>query len=457
MRRAGFSAAFLALGLAGCIAYAPAPPHPADFVASLDSRTLEARPAGAVWSGADLLTAALTRNPQIAEARAKYLTALAAVKAAKAPPGPSLTLTAEYASEQPRWGYTAASNIPLDYGSRRSTRITTAELQALQALYDYGEAIWSVRTDLEKARIDADAAREEIVLAQAVAALRTDRARRLEARVAAGQDARAIAITAQADAVAANRRVAAARGREDAASAELGKALGVSPSVARALPLASIGEAAPSLTDLPTWRRDAAISRRDVLRAIAEYDIAEQALKLQVASQYPALSIGPTYFYDHGVQKYPLDVGLALPPWDLNRNAIRQAEAARAAAGRSLELAQANALAAVDTASAAFATAWDDLKRNREHDVPLAGQTAAAATRAMNAGEGDKVDALAAQAAAVDAGLALNDARHAAASASADLEDALRRSFDPAETAAIRAAMTDIGKTGGKSGAGGAR
>jgi cobalt-zinc-cadmium efflux system outer membrane protein len=157
------------------------------------------------------------------------------------------------------------------------------------------------------------------------------------------------------------------------------------------------------------------------------------------------VSISPTYFYDHGVQKYPFDLGLALPPWDLNRNAIRQAEATRAAAGRSLELAQANALAAVDAASAAFATAWDDLKRNREHDVPLAGQAAAAATRSMKAGETDKVDALAAQAAAVDAGLALNDARHAAATAAADLEDALRRSFDPAETAAIKAAMTEVG------------
>ncbi len=447
MRRGALSAAFLALGLAGCVAYTPAPPHPAQFVAALDARTLEAKPAGAVWSGADLLAAALTRNPQIAEARAKYLTALAGVKAAKAAPGPSLTLTAEYAADAPHWGYTTASNIPLDYGARRSTRITTAELQALQAFYDYGEAVWSVRTDLARARADAEAAREEIVLAQVSVALRTDRANRLEARVGAGQDARALSITAEADVAVANRRLAAARGRANAAMVDLAKALGVSRAVAGALSLAPLSETPPGVAELPTWRRDAAVSRRDVLRAVADYDIAEQGMKLQVATQYPAVSIGPTYFYDHGVQKYPFDLGLALPPWDLNRNAIREAEATRAAAGRSLELAQANALSAVDTASAAFVTAWDDLKRNRDHDVPLAGQTAAAATRALKAGEGDKVDALAAQAAAVDAGLALNDARHAAASANADLEDALRRSFDPAETAAIKTAMTEVGGT----------
>ena len=443
MTARAFTAAILALSLGGCVAYAPAPPHPEAFPAAMEARTLPAKPAGQDWSGADLLAAALANNPQIAEARAKYLSALAAVRAAKAAPGPSLTLTAEYANEQPHWGYSAGSSIPLDYGARRGTRITTAELQGLQAYYDYGETVWSVRTDLQRARIDADSARDEIILATIDVALRDDRAQRLNRRVEAGQDPRALAITAQVDAVAAHRRLAAAVGRRDAAVAALAKALGVGVAVARDLPLAANADMAPSLADLPIWRREAAVSRRDVLRAVADYDIAEQALRLQVATQYPAVSIGPTYFYDHGVQKYPFDVGLALPPWDLNRNAIRQAEAARAAAGRSLELAQANALAAVDAASAAYLTARDDLKRNRERDAPLAGQAAAVAAQSMRAGETDKVDAQAAAAAAVEAGLAVNDAQHAAALAAVDLEDALRRSFDPGETAVIGRAMTE--------------
>ena len=444
MRRGPLSAAVLALGLSGCVAYAPAPPHPEAFPAALAARTLPEKPPGEVWSGADLLTAALATNPQIAEARAKYRTALAGVRVAKAPPGPSLTLTAEYATEQPRWGYTAASNIPLDYGARRSTRIDTARLQALQAYYDLGETIWSVRTDLEKARIDADAARDEIVLATLSMGARADRAQRLERRVEAGQDARAVAITATADLTAARRRVAAAIGRRETAVADLAKALGVSVAVARNLPLAPMPGAAPPLADLPAWRRDAAVSRRDVLRAVADYDIAEQALRLQVATQYPAVSIGPTYFYDHGVQKYPLDLGLALPPWDLNRNAIRQAEATRAAAGRSLELAQANVLAAVDSANATFATAWDDLKRNLEQDVPPGpGGGGGGVARRSRPARPTRSTPWRRRRAALDTDLAVNDAQHAAASASADLEDARRRSFDPAETAVIGKAMTE--------------
>ncbi len=279
--------------------YAPAPPRPEAFPAAVDTRRLDEKPKGAEWTGADLLAAAIARNPQIAEARAKYLTARAAARAARSPPGPGLTLTAEYANEAPHWGYAGAGDIPLDYGARRGVRITTAELQALQAFYDYGETVWSVRTDLEKARIDLGSARGEMVLAILSAAVRGERAQRAADRVKAGQDARAIALTAQADAVAANRRVAAASGRRDAATAGLAKALGVSPQAARDLGLAPVAEA-PALAGLAAWRRDAAISRRDVLKAVADYDLAEQALRLEIANQYPAVSLGPGYNYDHG-------------------------------------------------------------------------------------------------------------------------------------------------------------
>jgi CRISPR system Cascade subunit CasA len=438
LRPGRLSAPLLALALAGCVAYRPAPPHPAEFVAAHEARTLPAK--AGPWTGADLLAVAIAQNPQIAEARAKYATALAAAKAAKAPPGPSLTLTAEYANEAPHWGYTGAADLPLDYGARRSTRIDTARLQALQAWYDLGEAIWSVRTDLEKARGDLLAALVEITLAHQDVDLRRQRFERLERRVAAGQDARSVSIQAQTDLVNAERRLAAAEGRHLTALAALAKALGVSPAAVAGLDFIPPPRA-PVLTDLPAWRRDAALSRRDVLRAVADYDIAENALRLQVAQQYPTLSVGPAYNYDHGVSKYPVSVGLALPPWDLNKGQIAQAEKARAAAGRTLELAQANALAAVDAAAAAYATARDDAARTAQRDVPLAERTAANTERATRAGESDRADELNAKAAALDARLALNDAGHALAGATADLEDALRRSFDPAETALIEAEM----------------
>ena len=97
----------------------------------------------------------------------------------------------------------------------------------------------------------------------------------------------------------------------------------------------------------------------------------------------------------------------------------------------------------MDAAAAALATAQDDFRRNRDHDLPLAQQAHDGVAASLKSGESDKVDELAAQGAVLDAQLALLDARHAAATATAELEDALRRSFDPAETALIQTTMTD--------------
>jgi cobalt-zinc-cadmium efflux system outer membrane protein len=145
------------------------------------------------------------------------------------------------------------------------------------------------------------------------------------------------------------------------------------------------------------------------------------------------------------VTKLPLNLALALPPWDLNRGAIAKAEADRAASGRSLELAQAGALAAADAAAQALSTARRDLARVRDRALPLARRTDEGLLRSTTAGETDRVDELAARGAMADVYLDMLDARHAAATAAADLEDALRRSFDPAETAVLAKALTEVG------------
>ena len=75
----------------------------------------------------------------------------------------------------------------------------------------------------------------------------------------------------------------------------------------------------------------------DLLRAIGAYEQSDSDLRLQLARQYPGVSIGPGYAWERGLIKLPLNVGLALPPLDLNRSAIGVALSAREAAAASLE------------------------------------------------------------------------------------------------------------------------
>jgi CRISPR system Cascade subunit CasA len=440
-RSFGQAASLLAvLALCACARYTPAPPHPERFEPAFEARAPEAAPTDHVWTGADLLAEAARRNPAILEAAAKYRASFAAARASRVPPAIGLTLTAEWAHEHPTWGHGAAADIPLDAGAARSTRVSTADLQALQAHYDLQEAIWTVRNDLAQARGELVGAQAEVSLAEQAAALRAERVRRLEARVAAGEDDRPVLLVARRDEVAAERRAADARARRDAAQVALARALGLPTSAVAQMTLAPPGEA-PPMAGLAVWRRDALGSRSDVLRAVADYDIAENALRLEVARQRPEVRLQPAYNWDHGVLKLPFGLALALPPQDLNRAAIRQAEAARAAAGASLEAVQANVFTEVDRAAAARAAAQANLAHVRDQDLPAAKRLAAAAQRQLAAGQADRVEELAARAAAAEAELDLVDAERAARGATADLEHALRRAFDPAEAAVLQSQM----------------
>ena len=75
-------------------------------------------------------------------------------------------------------------------------------------------------------------------------------------------------------------------------------------------------------------REQALLSRADLGQAIVAYAAGEARLQQAIARQYPQFVLSPGYYWDHGIAKFPLDVGFTLP---LNRN---QGEIAEARAGR---------------------------------------------------------------------------------------------------------------------------
>lgn len=430
--------------LAGCVHERAAPLDTARYPAAFAARRLEQKPPGVRWSGADLLSAALARNASVAEANARYRTALAAARTARVRPPLGLSLTAEYASQSPHWGYAGALDIPLGQGGRRVPLTATADLAALQALYDYGEAVWAARTAIDRARASLHLADEQLLLAQRAVSLRRDRFERLNQRVERGEDARSFSLVARSELTAAERRLTDLQGQRDQARLALAKAIGVDAGQADTLAVEPVA-ANPDLTSLSAWRGEAALSRRDVLRAVTDYDLAEAALRLEIARQFPDVRISPGFNFDHGVTKLPFNISLVLPPADMNRAAIAQAEAKRAEASRALETLQANALAGVDQSRIALTQAQQQQRRVVELDLPTARRLAMTATASMRAGETDRIDELAAEAAAVETEMTLIDTQRAALTAVVDLEDALRRPFDPAEAVVLQAALTTIG------------
>ena len=441
--------------LSGCATYQAAPAPPAALaeryagrtvdVAAVRSRLTTLAPGvawdGVTWDRLSLLAAALETSPSIAAARAHARSAAASARASRAGPSITLTLTGEYArnaSESSPWLYGVTSDVPLDLGARRAARVATAEFVSVGSRYDYAEAVWTARMAIRRAVAERFLSAREVQLGEELEVLRTRQLAALTARFAAGETPRADLERVRGEAAADARRLSDAEARQVAARVALAEALGVSLDAATALPLTWDGFDAPAPV-VPDRVRDgrsaALLARTDVLRAVAAYDQAEAELRGEVARQWPEIHLGPGYTWERGLVKLPFSVGLVLPPLDLNRNAIRAAEARRAEAGQRLEAAIAAVGSSADAAIAEQAAAGRSLQRVRGAELSAARQAADQADAEIAGGAIDRVDWSAAQVGLRVAKLAEVEALRRLHSANASLEDALHRPLDGPEMA----------------------
>jgi CRISPR system Cascade subunit CasA len=446
LRRAGLFALCGALG--ACVPYRPAPVPPS---AAAVQRTERRLPAAASWSTSSLLAQAVTWSPAIRESEANLRSLAAAGRASRVPLPSALQLTAEYSHDDnpdKPWLGSGLFDIPLDVGGRRNARVGAADLATLQAHFDYGEAIWTARSAIRRALIDRTFADRLAPLAARALALRQDRYDKLQARVGEGEEARPVSIMAQIDLANAQRRIRDTAARRAQADVALGNAIGADAAAVASIviePLDSLVPT-PSPADLARWRQDASAGRRDVLRAIVDYDLAENAVRLEVAGQYPALHIQPGYTYERGLVKLPFGLNLQLPPVDFNRANIAAAEQRRAQAGAKLETLQNTVLGEVDRSATALSAQQAAVHLTVTRDLPTARRLAERAASSLREGEGDRVDEDAAAATAIDTEITVLEATRLAWIALADLEDALRRPFDPRDGIVLEDAMKKLGE-----------
>ena len=89
----------------------------------------------------------------------------------------------------------------------------------------------------------------------------------------------------------------------------------------------------PHIEDVPESRRDTLLRRNPRIMAVrAEYEVAEQRLRLEVRKQYPDLNLGPSYSLEGGLSRLGLGFGIPIPLWNHNRQAVAEAIAEREAA-----------------------------------------------------------------------------------------------------------------------------
>lgn len=243
------------------------------------------------WELESLTLAAFYFSPELDVARAQWGTAEAGLRTAGQRPNPTVTASPQYNATTftpSPWVMALNLDIPIETAGKRGHRLAQAQHLSDAAKLNIASTAWQVRGRLRRALVDLYAASEQ-------------------ERLLAAQDAK----RQQAES-----RVAVA------------EAIGVPVGAVESVEVSFAGlDRVPPDLDAPAARRQALLNRADVLGALSEYAASEDALRLEIAKQYPDIHLNPGYEYDQGDNKWGVGLSLELPVLNQNQGPIAEADA----------------------------------------------------------------------------------------------------------------------------------
>jgi len=433
----------------GCVRYHPKPIQAPLTLADFETRRLDSpelksflqSKAGVKdwppksWDLRSLTLAAFYFNPDLDVARAQWAAAKAGRITAGERPNPTISGMMGYNSTSPPsevspWIPEVSLEIPVETAGKRGYRILEAKHLSEAARLNIISAAWDVRRGLRQALLDLYAAEEAERLLIQQRSIQEESVRILEAQLSLGEVS-AFDVTQARIALDGSKLAAIDAVNEHAAArVRLAGALGVPTGALENIDL-SFEDLIRVGADIPSdqVRRRALVSRPDILAALFEYEAAQAGLRVEIAKQYPDLSLGPDFQIDQVDNKWTLGLSLILPLLSRNKGPIAEAEARRAeVAARFLAL-QARVIAEVETA---LMTARAAAEKSRTTDALLSSLTkqGAAAQARYAAGEISKLELLGIKQEVATGALARLEALIKAQQAVGDLESAMQTPLD---------------------------
>lgn len=433
--------------LAGCATYHPEPLAPAQMLAAYETRDLNdphlreyvlahSGSRTPTWTADELTLAAFYYSPELDAARARYSASQAAVESAGERPNPTLTLPLQYtAAASKPWTYGLALDIPIETAGKRGYRVAQAQQLSSAAQLAIGQAAWQIRDRLHAALLDLFASRKREAILQKQLTVQQELLSMFEQRVRLGEAAAADDVQQRMTLQRTESELAVARQAGLDARSRAAAAIGIPlPALEAIEPDLSLFERTPPAIPPGSARRAAILNRGDLLAALNDYEASQAALQLEVARQYPDLSLGLGYSFDQGEEKYSLTPGVvSLPLFNHNQGAIAQAEARRKEAAAKVEAVQEQAINDTAAALREYDAARQRLNLlDRLQDSQAAAH--AANQRAFAAGEMDRMTLRQADLAASLDALSHLDAQVQVQQALLRLETALQRPLQGANT-----------------------
>lgn len=394
-RRQARTCAVLALSCSACALHSyRREPLPDDPLTPLAHEREHAGEAG----GTGGLTLALaaewlrTRGPRVREAVAAYRTALARAAVPTPWPNPMLEVGPEFGfgpgvdqNEVVPFGRLGLA-IPLSGRLGRQDEVNTALalVARAEALATFRELYLDLRARWLRLLV---AQRRRAVRAGVLAGAEESLAAALELAEAGGATALDVSLFQLEHAREQGRAVGADLEVADAA-ADLSELVAVSPWRLGTVPGSALPAAPDEVPGFAELRALAVAEHPDLLRLRAAYEVAERRLHLEITEQYPDLTLGVSAGGETGERKTVLGLGLGieLPLFDRNEQAIAEAAGRRDELRTVYESTAHRVLAALERARARLLLAADQHRVLREAVLPAAEQNVAIAQQSVSAG-----------------------------------------------------------------------
>jgi outer membrane protein, heavy metal efflux system len=451
---AGFCITGLVAGvLQGCATYHPEPLEPSKVAQQFDSRSMS-NPGLCQYLGANMGAnlpscpppqwnlAALTLvgfyySPAIAVADARVHEADAAVITARAVPNPTLHFGPQFREAiSPNfapWGIGSFNlDMPIETAGKRGYRTAEAQRLADAARLAAGETAWAVQSRIRDALLQYMldlrerelSTHEEETLAIVV--------RLVEQRVNAGGASQLELYLAQSSLQAAKLKSIEIVSRVSVDRNALAATLG-----APAQALDGVAFSWPGLDSPPDQQslspagiqRLALLNRIDLRRQLAQYAAADEALKLEIAKQYPDINIAGGYSWEGGENIFELGPSAVLPIFNQNQGPIAEAEARRREVAAEFLAMQSGIIEQSQTNLTRYRGALDALSE-AHNAAQLSTKRLGQARRAVAVGESDTVVLAQAQLQDLSLQQGLLDSVKNAQTALGALEDSIQRPLD---------------------------
>lgn len=395
------------------------------------------------WGLRELTLSALFFHPQLDVARAQLQASEARVITAGQRLDPSFSgSVGRSEDDEAPWIYSLGLDIPVQTANKRELSLELARSMSEEARIAIGQAAWEVRSRLLDSWINYNAALQQTAALQQAVDIRSEITDMLDKRLNVGMISNTELSNARLQLQQAQQMLTAERARIPEFKTALAINAGLAPEVLEKLALAT-----PSLDTLLQARhqakltrygsdtlQDAALlNRLDIRAALARYEAAERKLRLEIARQYPDITLSPSYIYEEGFHIWQLGIGVLLPLLNKNKGLIEEARTLREVEAAQFEALQASVIGDVEQTKARYYGAVDTLQQARQQHT-AGQQQLQRIQRQFDEGYADRLELAQAKLENLQSLQNLITSEYAAQRAAAALESALQQPLEFVES-----------------------